>query len=227
MTGLILLLGGVGARFGSALPKQFATLPNSHTPIYQVACEKLLHVLNPEFVVFAVPASHKNSPVFLESFRGLQNSHMHKKFTVVQGGSTRHNSFRNALSACADQTQKIIVHDANRPYLPETFLKRVEGCLTKVNEKNPCFIPVIPVTDSLLQVDEQARVTKYIERDRARAVQTPQLFHFPAIRKAISEATAVNFTDEGSLFMSLGYVVQCFEGEPENRKITYPQDLLH
>src|SRR6476469_8084131 len=84
----------------------------------------------------------------------------------------------------------------------------------------------IIVTDTVKRVQDGV-VAETLERGELRAVQTPQAFRAAALRRAYeAPADAVrDATDCASLVEAAGFAVAAVAGEPENVKITAPDDL--
>jgi 2-C-methyl-D-erythritol 4-phosphate cytidylyltransferase len=61
------------------------------------------------------------------------------------------------------------------------------------------------------------------ERDRLVAVQTPQAFRAATLRAAHERGG--DATDDACLVEAIGGRVVVVEGDPENRKLTVPDDL--
>ena len=64
-----------------------------------------------------------------------------------------------------------------------------------------------------------------MDRSRLRAVQTPQCFRAPLLRRAFELPYDPAFTDEATLVERLGVEVHLVEGEERNIKLTTPFDL--
>ena len=79
-------------------------------------------------------------------------------------------------------------------------------------------VPVVPVVDTIRSVDGHV-----VDRDRLRAVQTPQGFRRAALVSAHAEAA--DATDDASLVEAAGGKVVLVEGDARNLKITTPLDL--
>ena len=123
----------------------------------------------------------------------------------------------------------VLVHDANRPFLKEAFLNRISDELVKISSENPCSIPVIPAVDSLIE-KRQDKNLSYLKREDIFRIQTPQLLYLPSVleafeRKKKSFADKDGWPDEGSFMLEMGFPVSTFQGDPENEKITYQEDM--
>ena len=80
-------------------------------------------------------------------------------------------------------------------------------------------VPAGPVNDTIRDVDGGV-----VDRDRLRAVQTPQGFSAPVLRAV--HAGAPEATDDAGLVASVGGTVVLVEGEATNLKLTDPHDLV-
>jgi len=84
-------------------------------------------------------------------------------------------------------------------------------------------VPGVPLPDTIKIVDDSGVVQETPERTSLVAVQTPQAFRAAALRAA--HATGADGTDDASLVEANGGTVVVVTGEPDNRKITHPDDL--
>ena len=87
-------------------------------------------------------------------------------------------------------------------------------------------ILAVPCPDTLKRVRD-GRVIETPLRSELWAAQTPQVFRVELLREALAKADAEGFvgTDDAQLVERLGVAVRVVPGEPENRKITGPDDL--
>jgi len=140
--------------------------------------------------------------------------------TVVAGGATRQDSVRNALAALPAAVDVVLVHDAARAFAPPEVTRRVIDAVAAGAE---AVVPVLPVTDTVKQVDADEAVVCTIDRSALRAVQTPQGFRRTTLDRAHSAGTTA--TDDAGLVESLGVRVQTVLGASEAFKVTTPFDL--
>jgi 2-C-methyl-D-erythritol 4-phosphate cytidylyltransferase len=84
-------------------------------------------------------------------------------------------------------------------------------------------VPVVPETDSLRMVTESGN--KSVDRSLYYRVQTPQVFQSNIIKEAYNQEYKSFFTDDASVYESLGYGITLTPGSPSNLKITTPVDL--
>lgn len=137
----------------------------------------------------------------------------------VQGGARRQDSVAAAIAAAPDAAW-YLVHDGARPFASAALARRViEGA-----RRHGAAIPGVPVTDTLKHIDGDGRILATVERSPLRAVQTPQGFAGPLLRRAHAEV-AGDVTDDAAMVEWLGVRVFVVPGDPANLKITTPTDL--
>lgn len=205
----IVVAGGSGRRFGSL--KQFAELGGRRV------VDLSLDVANRcgDGVVLVVPADDA------------------ERENGVAGGPTRTASVRNGLAAVPADAAVILVHDAARPFASDHLYELVIDAVARGADG---AVPGLPVTDTVkvIEVVEASslgssaagaipRVVTTPDRATMVAVQTPQAFRADVLRRAY--LTEVDGTDDASLVESIGGTVVVVPGEPDNRKITHPEDL--
>lgn len=199
-TWAIVVAGGRGERLAdrSGVRKQY--LPLGGRRVLEWALEQAAR--HADGVVLVVPADLAEEPEPLAT-------------VVVAGGDTRSGSVRAGLAAVPADASVIVVHDAARPVpVPEVW-RRV---LAAVDGGADAAVPVVPVTDTLREVDGGT-----VDRQRFVAVQTPQAFRADALRGA--HAAHPDGTDDASLVEAAGGRVVVVEGDAANIKITTRVDL--
>lgn len=221
----ILLAGGSGQRFGADRPKQFVRIGERTVLEHSLAAFEQSPHIDAILIV-----SH---PQHLDEVRELLPSSQHPKLlAVVAGGAERQDSTLNALRALTQITDspleqiRILIHDAVRPAVSQNIIERVCTALHTHQAANL----VVPVTDTLLEVNDNGTTAAMPSRARFRRVQTPQGFHAATLQHAYDVAlTDPNFqaTDDcGVVFRYLPEVETALvEGEQRNIKLTYPEDL--
>lgn len=221
----ILLAGGSGQRFGADRPKQFVRIGERTVLEHSLAAFEQSPHIDATLIV-----SH---PQHLDEVRELLPSSQHPKLrAVVAGGAERQDSTLNALRALAHITDspleqiRILIHDTVRPAVSQSIIARVCTALHTHQAVNL----VVPVTDTLLEVNDNGTTATMPSRARFRRVQTPQGFHAATLQHAYDVAlTDPNFqaTDDcGVVFRYLPEVeIALVEGEQRNIKLTYPEDL--
>jgi 2-C-methyl-D-erythritol 4-phosphate cytidylyltransferase len=206
--------GGIGARLGSRIPKQFLAL--GREPILAATLRHFRRHPRVAAVVVAAPAVHvKHARRALRSRGGAE-------ITVVAGGSTRQESVWLALQAAPPSARLLLVHDAVRPFLSRALI----DALLAAADAEGAAICALPIAETVKRVRDGV-VEGTVEREGLWAVQTPQAFRAEVLREAHDKARRDGFvgTDEAMLVERLGHRVRVVAGLPENIKITTPDDL--
>lgn len=141
---------------------------------------------------------------------------------VVVGGADRTQSVLCGLQALSEKVQLAAVHDGARPLItPALIAKTVEAA-----DLYGAAAPVVPVKDTIKNVQDQW-VIGTPDRNSLRAVQTPQVFHLPALLRALTQAIkdGAAITDDCSALERMGIPVYLVDGQESNMKITTPMDL--
>lgn len=207
----IIVAAGSGSRFGANLPKQYCLL--NGRPV-------LMHTIDNMRV--AMPNSHiilVLNKDFVEYWGELCGEYSFESPMVVTGGDTRWQSVKNAIDVIPATAEIITVHDGARPIVEEKMVERLINAL----DNAPGAIPIVSVTDSLRQVNENGSIP--VDRSLYKAVQTPQAFHADKLKEAYSLPFTPTFTDDASVMAALGYDVMLVEGDTYNIKITHPLDI--
>jgi 2-C-methyl-D-erythritol 4-phosphate cytidylyltransferase len=196
---------GLGVRLGGDTPKALRELAGESLLTH--CCRALTGV---GLVVVAAPPS----------FVGLVQE-LAPDALVVPGGATRQESVAAALAVVPPEFDIILVHDAARALAPFSLVERVAQA---VRDGHDAVIPVLPVVDTIKQVNASGEVVATVDRVQLRAVQTPQGFRRALLAKAHAAATD-SHTDDAGLVERLGAKVYTVPGDPRALKITTPFDL--
>jgi 2-C-methyl-D-erythritol 4-phosphate cytidylyltransferase len=138
---------------------------------------------------------------------------------VVAGGARRRDSVAAGVSAMPD-VEWVVVHDAARPLAAPRLVERG----LQAARLSGAAVPELPIADTVKRVDG-SRIIETVDRSELRAIQTPQVFRRSLLAWALS-ASDDDVTDEAALIESLGGIVYTFQGQPDNLKLTYPDDLV-
>ena len=210
----LVVAAGSGSRLGAGLPKALVELGGvslvrrSVSAMIEGGAKK---------VVVTIPSGTEAE--FAAALSGLPG------VSCVVGGPQRQDSVRLGLKALARMcpaSSVVLVHDAARPLVPPSVVRRVASA---VLEGAVAVIPVVPVHDTIREVGETD--SQVVDRDRLRAVQTPQGFRLGALLAAHEEAAAQGLaaTDDAAVMEVLGNKVELVLGHHDALKITEPLDL--
>jgi 2-C-methyl-D-erythritol 4-phosphate cytidylyltransferase len=147
---------------------------------------------------------------------------------TVEGGAERMHSVLNGLEELARDAAAddwVLVHDAARPCLGRAELERLVGTLE--NDRVGGLL-ALPVGDTLKRADASgSHVLSTVERQGLWAAQTPQMFRYELLHRALQAAmrAGIQVTDEAGAVESLGERPRLIPGSPRNIKVTRPEDL--
>lgn len=206
----VVVAAGKGLRAGQPLPKQFAMWRGK--PVLRHSVEALL-ASGADPLIVAIPENGEAAAK--QALEGLTG------YELVTGGATRQQSVARALSAIGS-ADRVLIHDAARPDLPETVIARLLDAL----DNAPGAIPVLPVVDSLSR-DENGLMVGTARREELRRVQTPQAFRFADIRSAHAawEGDPVA-GDDAQVLRAAGGAVAHIAGDERLAKLTFAEDFM-
>ncbi|WP_089297687.1 2-C-methyl-D-erythritol 4-phosphate cytidylyltransferase [Actinoplanes regularis] len=202
---------GAGVRLGPGGPKALRLLEGE--PLLVHAVRRLAAAPSVRLIVVAAP------PADVDAVHALLAPVA--PVTVVAGGAERQESVAAALAAVPEEVAIVLVHDAARCLTPPSVIERVAAA---VREGADAVIPVLPVVDTIKEVDGDDIVLGTVDRSALRAVQTPQGFRATMLRAAHA-AAADSHTDDAGAVEKLGIPVRCVPGSDLALKITRPIDL--
>jgi 2-C-methyl-D-erythritol 4-phosphate cytidylyltransferase len=210
MHAVIIVAGGTGSRMKTALPKQLMEVNKKPVIVYSI--EKFISFDKNIQVIISL---HKD---YFEMFEKIKDQ-FKLNTQVVEGGETRYQSVKNALTILNDEVKIVGVHDAARPLVSlQTIERTYHGA-----EKHGAAIPVINVNESLRELANNN--SKAVDRTKYKIVQTPQCFQKQILLDAYKKPYNPLFTDDASVVEKNEQQIFLTEGNTENIKITYPQDL--
>jgi 2-C-methyl-D-erythritol 4-phosphate cytidylyltransferase len=196
-----------------------ALVPVNGVPLLVRAVRGLLDAGCVQHVVVAAPPSDVDAMCTVTASLASAGGAVH----VLAGGAERTDSVRLALEYALREipdTSIVLVHDAARAFTPAAVVRRV---VAAVEAGHPAVIPVLPMADTVKQVDADGVVIATPDRAALRIVQTPQGFTADVLLRA--HASGVQATDDAGLVERLGVPVTTVEGHPNAMKITTPFDL--
>ena len=204
-----------GSRMAAARPKQYLSLLGR--PLIHHALSVLCAVpaVDAVFVVLSVDdtewATHDWSALGP------------KLRPLFCGGATRADSVLGGLRAIAGDAAAgdwVLVHDAARPCLAPWH---VDKLVRELAHDEVGGLLAVPVADTLKRADEHRHVCETVPRDSLWQAQTPQMFRYAMLRRALEGAREV--TDEASAIEAAGLRPRLVQGDATNLKVTYPLDL--
>jgi 2-C-methyl-D-erythritol 4-phosphate cytidylyltransferase len=205
----ILLAAGTSTRMGGE-DKLWADLDGA--PLIACSLRTLAGIEEIDALVVVAPTAKHAELYRLGTAAGRQ-------VRCVEGGERRRDSVAAGLEA-APGAGWYVVHDGARPLVSAGLVRRM---LNDARTRG-AVVPGIALADTVKRVALDGRVVETPPRAEMRAVQTPQVFAGELLRRAhaLDEGDA---TDDAALVERLGEPVYVVEGEPNNLKVTTPDDL--
>ena len=239
----IILAGGVGNRVGGDKPKQLLPLADGRTILEHSvdafeqapSIDEIAIVMHPDYSAEVQDLCKQND--------------WQKVAKIIPGGAERWESSWHAIVAYMDEDEESALwfHDAARPFVSQRILAEVALAL----QTHRAVTVAVPVTETLYRVErrrasagenewkvegvpsqseDEWKVESVPSRSEYMRAQTPQAFRMDVVSsaymKAIADETVIATDDVGIVRKYAPkkpiYIV---EGEEENRKITFAQDL--
>lgn len=213
-TTAVIVAAGSGKRMRTKIAKQFLVIDK-----VPMLIKTLTVFLSNRFIDDIVLVIRKQDKDYvIELMNEIFDKDEIDKISLVNGGSQRSDSVRNALEFLVDKKPDIVlVHDVARPYITDVVVENVLQGLVD----NEAVIPCVTPKDTIRTKD------KTLDRDSLYIVQTPQGFSYKLLVKAYAEMNQNKiYTDDASVVEASGYNVAIVEGSYKNIKITTIDDLI-
>lgn len=198
---------------GTTLSKQY--LPLAGKPVLMHTLERFFQADPSLLLILVLPKEDFGYWTDLCTSQGFDLPHQ-----LVAGGSSRFQSVKNGLMALPFQEGLVAIHDGVRPFVTE---KVIQTSFEHAAEKGSA-IPVVALKDSLRKVGA-AGESSFQDRTHFRLVQTPQTFQLKPLLQAFAVEELAIFTDDATVYEYQGWEISLIEGNPENIKLTTPEDL--
>ena len=213
----VLPAAGTGSRMGGDLPKQYMEVAGA--TLLEHSLRALLDCKQLAGVVVALHANDSRAaalPIFQDP-----------RVQTVNGAEQRSGSVLAGLDALADRAASqdwVLVHDAARPCLRS---EDVVMLMETVIASGTGGILAERIVDTVKQASDDALVLRTLDRTALWRAQTPQMFRFNELRRALGQAQerGLVVTDEASAMELAGYPVQLIAASTGNIKVTIPADL--
>lgn len=191
------------------MPKALVTVAGTPLVVHAV---RAMHAAGVDVIVVTAPDG------YVDDMQALV-----PEARVVVGGVQRQDSVALALSSLPADVEIVLVHDAARGLAPAAVIASV---IDAVRGGADAVIPVLPMADTVKEVDADGRVVHTFDRSHLRAVQTPQGFKRQVLQRAHDEASGDEVTDDAALVEALGLVVTTVPGALLAMKVTTSTDLV-
>ena len=218
----IILAGGVGARLGKGIPKQFVEVLGK--PIMAYTIEKFEN--NPNVDAIEI-VSHKD---YIEQCKDLSKKYGFSKVKwYVNGGDSFPESTVNGLNFLKDKLGSndiVLVHGSCAPLVTDDVINDA----IRVGREKEAAMPIQQMCLSTCLKDDETCSSKSIDRETIVQVQFPLAFNYKYIMNAYDKVIADG--SFGALGLHLQYTVFAnggtmyfSKGDDRNFKITTQAEL--
>jgi len=208
---------GSGSRMAQTLPKQYVTVCERPLLYYAIA-RFCAHPAIDRVCVILAPDDNRFDTYDWKPFSAKLES-------LYAGGETRAATVLNALERMAGHARPddwVLVHDAARPCLSAQLLDRL---IDEVGDDRSGGLLAIPVADTLKRAGEDGRSIRTESRAGLWQAQTPQMFHYELLLRALRSCDLEQATDEAAAVEALGFQPKLVQSDATNFKVTHTQDL--
>lgn len=220
-TYVLLMMGGVGSRFGADIPKQFTIINDK--PLFTYIAEKL----SKQEVVTGLVIVVNNA--WLEyTTEWINKLRIEKIIAVVTGGNTRSESVFNGLKALkgiAHDNDPVLMHDATHPYVDEEGTRKVAEMVSEYGSATLASLNY----DTTYLMDDENNIVKVIPRKNVIAGASPEGFRYKQIYNIYEqtpEEEMEKMTSVGAIALAHNIPMKVVPTTVLNLKITYPEDML-
>ena len=221
MNHCLLMMGGIGSRFGADRPKQYVEIDGRPVFIYilkklsQLSClDKIVVVSNEVWIDFVHDTMNK--------FIGETD-----RIIVTKGGETRSESVKNGLKALADFAKDddvVLIHDATHPYVDEAgtldvidAVKKYGGATLGACQYDTCY-----------RMNENNEIEEVIPRQFLVSGASPEAFVFKKIYDIYMNSDKEEMetmTSAGAIALAHNIKMVVVPANMLNLKITYKNDM--
>lgn len=217
----LIIAGGVGARMGQDIPKQFINVYDKPVIVYTMEAFQKNESIDAIEIV-CIEGWHEMLYAYARQF-GIS-----KLENVVPGGKNGQDSIRNGLYDIAsrhhDDDDIVLIHDAIRPMLSNEIIDdNIKVCREKGNA-----VTVLPCNAAMLKTFDGIETEEQVPRDNLKETQTPQTFYLKEIVETHKEALAKGITNtvaSCTLYIELGKKLYLAKGSEKNLKLTTTEDI--
>ena len=126
------------------------------------------------------------------------------------------------MDAEAGAQDWVLVHDAARPGLTPRLLGRlIDACV----DDPVGGLLALPVADTLKRADDDNRSIRTESRAGLWQAQTPQMFRYDLLLRALRSCDLQQATDEAAAVEALGLKPKLVQSDATNLKVTHAHDL--
>jgi len=219
----IVFAGGVGARMGASIPKQFLELNGKPVLAHTLALFQN-HPLVDEIVLVV-------SQGYFDDCRALAERYgISKPITFAESGDSAQDSIYSGLKAAADRFPPetvVLLHDGVRPYvMPEVITANIDAV-----ERFGSAITYTPCYETIVLSQDGHTISAMPYRRESYTAQAPQSFRLGDILAAHEKIRSrpegyTDMVDQATICWTLGIPLHLVPGNRGNVKTTTPEDII-
>jgi len=219
----LITAAGSSSRYGSS-KKELEDLEG--LTVLERAVEPFIPFCNAILITCPKGEKSRFEELFSKSKLKLVLASLKSGFIIAEGGKSRQESvlfgLRELAANCHDKGV-VLIHDGARPWISKKLIEKTLNC---ARERGAC-LPLMPLTETP-KIVEGDLIHDHPARGIIMSAQTPQAFSFPEILAAYELAHREGFkaTDDAMIWDRYVGPVSWIEGERQNRKITFKEDLV-
>lgn len=221
----VIVAGGVGARMGANMPKQFLDLNGKpiimHTLQAFLKCKGLKEIymgVHPEWMDYMADLVRQYAAAD-------EQEHVH----LIPGGAERNDTIMNVIDQIekdfgTDEIHYIITQDGVRPFVSQQLITNHIEAVVKYEAVNTA----IPAVDTIFMSMDGETIDKIPERKYLYQSQTPQSFRMDLLKKLYMDLSAdekKTLTDACKICTVRNVPVHIVMGDVSNMKITTTADF--
>lgn len=224
MTIAVVIAGGVGARMGADVPKQFVQVNGK--PVLFYTLEAFEHHPMIDAIELVCIEGWEDSVRSWAKKYGIS-----KLKWIVKGGASGQESIRNGvygLNGICRADDIAVIHDGIRPLVDSAVLDDVIGKAKQFGNG----VTSMPYNEQIFLIDTENPNTtvKYIPRETLRRVSTPQAYQFGLLCEKYQEAFEKGIgiyesSYTNTMMTELGVRLYFAAGSDRNIKLTTPGDI--
>ena len=212
----VIVAAGKGTRMGPNVDKMFLEIAGK--PVLAHTWQRFATAKCIDEIILVVRDGMQSA--FLEI---AEKFSLNKPFRLVVGGKERQDSVWNGLEAISANTEIVAIQDAARPCTSEAL---IEATIAAARETGAA-VAAQAITDTIKESADGKVIDRTLDRAKLWAVQTPQTFRLPVIKKALAEVRnrGLLVTDDTAACDLIGQPVRLVITAQPNPKVTRPEDL--
>ena len=221
MNHCLLMMGGVGSRFGANRPKQYVEIEDK--PVFIYILQKLVKT---ECIDDIVIVSHSEWIDFVKE-KIVEFITTDKKIVVTSGGETRSESVKNGLKALNEfslSDDVVLIHDATHPYVDVDGTEKVIEAVKKYGGATLGACQY----DTCYRMDKNNFIEEVIPRQFLVSGASPEAFKFQLIYDIYMNALQEELdtmTSAGAIALAHNIKMAVVPSNVLNLKITYKNDM--